>query len=107
MGRTFGDQNYFLFSGYEGLILLVIFTRHFLQAIFGQGSLLSCSLPGINLSWYNLNLLTNEDVTPPAHILEQVVERYGYSQREVADHLGMHFTSISRIIRERNGMLTK
>jgi len=37
----------------------------------------------------------------------QAVERYGYSQREVADHLGMHFTSISRIIRERNGMLTK
>jgi hypothetical protein len=28
------------------------------------------------------------------------VQRYGYTQREVADYLGMHFTSISRIIRE-------
>lgn len=27
------------------------------------------------------------------------VEEYGYTQREVADHIGMHFTSISRIVR--------
>ena len=37
--------------------------------------------------------------------LRGAVERYGYSQREVADHLGMHFSSISRIMRE--GMLIK
>jgi len=30
----------------------------------------------------------------------EAVDRYGYRQREVADHLGMHFTSISRILRE-------
>jgi REP element-mobilizing transposase RayT len=28
------------------------------------------------------------------------VEKYGYTQREIADYLGMHFTSISRIIRD-------
>jgi hypothetical protein len=32
---------------------------------------MSCPLPGINLSWYNLNLLTNEDVTPyPSQALD-------------------------------------
>ncbi len=29
------------------------------------------------------------------------VQEYGYSQREVADYLGMHFTSISRLMRRR------
>jgi putative transposase len=28
------------------------------------------------------------------------VERYGYSQREIAEHLGMHYTTISRIVNE-------
>ena len=31
----------------------------------------------------------------------EAVEGFGYSQREVADHLGMHFSSISRIIRQK------
>jgi plasmid maintenance system antidote protein VapI len=39
--------------------------------------------------------------------IEEAVERYGYAQREVADHLGMHFTSISRIMRERKRMPRK
>jgi hypothetical protein len=39
--------------------------------------------------------------------IEEAVERYGYTQREVADHLGMHFTSISRIMRERKRMPRK
>jgi len=54
-----------------------------------------------------LSKVENTNLTPKTCILEQVVERYGYSQREVADHLGMHFTSISRIMRERKRMLTK
>jgi putative transposase len=29
----------------------------------------------------------------------EAVEKYGYRQREVADHLGMYFTSVSRIMR--------
>jgi putative transposase len=33
--------------------------------------------------------------------IEEAVEKYGYTQREVADHLRMHFTSISRVMRER------
>ena len=32
--------------------------------------------------------------------IAKAVEEYGYSQREVADHLGMHFTSISRIMKK-------
>jgi putative transposase len=35
------------------------------------------------------------------------VEEYGYTQREVADHLGMHFTSVSRLMRGRGGMQRK
>jgi len=32
----------------------------------------------------------------------EAVEKYGYRQREVADHLGMYFTSISRILNTKN-----
>ena len=31
--------------------------------------------------------------------IAEAVERYGYRQREVADHLGLFFTSVSRIMR--------
>ena len=31
-----------------------------------------------------------------------VVERYGYSQREVAEYLGVHYSSVSRILRKGN-----
>jgi len=31
----------------------------------------------------------------------EAVEGFGYSQREVADHLGMHFSSVSRIMRQK------
>ena len=31
----------------------------------------------------------------------EAVEGFGYSQREVADHLGMHFPSISRMMRQK------
>ena len=39
--------------------------------------------------------------------IEEAVLEYGYSQREVADYLGMHFTSVSRILRSKNKMLKK
>ncbi len=35
------------------------------------------------------------------------VEEYGYRQREIADHLGMHFSSISRILRQVGKMTRK
>jgi putative transposase len=34
----------------------------------------------------------------------EAVEKYGYRQREVADHLGMYFTSVSRIMRREAGI---
>lgn len=37
----------------------------------------------------------------------EAVDRYGYAQREVAEYLRMHFTSISRIVREMEKMLKK
>jgi hypothetical protein len=30
--------------------------------------------------------------------ISEAVEKHGYRQREVADHLGLYFTSISRIL---------
>jgi excisionase family DNA binding protein len=30
------------------------------------------------------------------------VERYGYSQREVAEYLGVHYSSVSRMLRKGN-----
>lgn len=39
--------------------------------------------------------------------IEEAVERYGYSQREVGDFLGLHFTSVSRIMKERSRVLKK
>jgi len=34
-------------------------------------------------------------------VIHEAVERYGYTQRAVADHLGMHFTYVSRILSGR------
>jgi putative transposase len=33
--------------------------------------------------------------------IREAVERYGYTQRAVADHLGLHFTYVSRILSGR------
>ena len=37
----------------------------------------------------------------------EAVERYGYSQKQIADHLGLHFSSVSRIIRMKEIMSRK
>jgi len=39
--------------------------------------------------------------------IREAVLDHGYTQREVADHLGIHFTSVSRILRVRDKMLIK
>lgn len=33
--------------------------------------------------------------------IAEAVEQYGYTQREVADHLGLYFTSVSRLIKQQ------
>jgi hypothetical protein len=42
-----------------------------------------------------------QDIGKRNEKIQEAVQRYGYRQREVADYLDMHFTSISRILRER------
>ena len=37
----------------------------------------------------------------------EAVERYGYSQKQIADHLGLHFSSVSRIMRIKETMTRK
>ena len=39
--------------------------------------------------------------------ISEAVFEHGYTQREVADHLRIHFTSVSRILRTKDEMLTK
>lgn len=39
--------------------------------------------------------------------VEEAVERHGYTQRQLADFLGLHFTSVSRIMNQRNKMQKK
>ncbi len=34
--------------------------------------------------------------------IAEAVERWGYSQKEVADHLGLHYSTVSRLINEEN-----
>jgi hypothetical protein len=41
-----------------------------------------------------------QDIGKRNEKIQEAVQRYGYRQREVADYLDMHFTSISRILRE-------
>ncbi len=49
----------------------------------------------------------NRDMGRRNEKVVEAVEGYGYTQREVADFLGLHFTSISRIMNKRSKMLTK
>jgi REP-associated tyrosine transposase len=37
----------------------------------------------------------------------EAVSEHGYTQREVADHLRLHFTFVSRILRKKGEMLKK
>ena len=43
-----------------------------------------------------------KDITMRNKALIKAVENYGYRQREIADYLGMHFTSISRIVNTKS-----
>jgi REP-associated tyrosine transposase len=54
---------------------------------------------------FSQNIL--QDITKRNKKILEAVERHGYKQRDVADYLGMHFTSISRILRQSGVMLTK
>jgi hypothetical protein len=42
-----------------------------------------------------------QDIVKRDEKISKAVKRHGYPQRGVADYLEMHFTSISRILRER------
>jgi putative transposase len=60
--------------------------------------------PGLE-SLFTDNVL--HDILQRDEMIAEAVNGYGYRQREVADHLGMHFSSISRIMRNKMVMLRK
>ena len=37
---------------------------------------------------------------------KEAVERYGYSQKEVADYLGIHYSTVSRMVNKGIGVST-
>jgi len=39
--------------------------------------------------------------------IAEAVERWGYSEREVANHLRLHYSTVSRLINERNAKISK
>ncbi|MBA4395121.1 MAG: addiction module toxin RelE [Desulfobacca sp.] len=39
--------------------------------------------------------------------IHEAVEKYGYTQKQIADHLGLHFSSVSRILRRKDAMSRK
>jgi hypothetical protein len=41
------------------------------------------------------------DRTKRDRVIREAVEKFGYTQRAVADYLGFHFTYVSRILNER------
>ena len=41
-----------------------------------------------------------QDKTKRDKKITEAVEKYGYRQREIADYLGMYFTSVSRIMKQ-------
>ncbi len=47
-----------------------------------------------------------EDIVKRNEKILEAVDQHGYKQRDIAAYLGMHFTSVSRILRQA-GMLTK
>ena len=48
---------------------------------------------------FSKNIL--KDIGKRNRKISEAVRRHGYRQREVVDYLEMHFTSISRILREK------
>jgi REP element-mobilizing transposase RayT len=39
--------------------------------------------------------------------IREAIDRHGYTQREVADHLGMHYSTISRLVNEKRDGMSK
>jgi transposase len=39
--------------------------------------------------------------------IADAVTRWGYSEREVANHLGLHYSTVSRLINEGNAKISK
>jgi len=62
------------------------------------------SRPGLD-KLFPENLLRNRELRDKK--IREAVEDYGYTQREVADRLGLHFSSVSRIINRLEKMSRK
>jgi REP element-mobilizing transposase RayT len=44
--------------------------------------------------------MTKKDIIKRNEIIREAVQKHGYSQSEISSHLGLHYTTISRIINE-------
>ena len=88
------------------------FSQRFMDHIKGHEAIPEIPKPQRYLTRPSLEQLFSErvlkDLRKRNETVEEAVREYGYSQREVADHLDLHFTSIiSRILRGMAIMLKK
>lgn len=80
------------------------FTENFTEYIKGRGDIAEIpkSQRYINRpSLEEIFNITKEDKQNRNKRIIEAVERHGYSQKEISGYLGLHYTSISRIVNER------
>jgi hypothetical protein len=123
-GRKMAEAGYRRFVS-DGIGIGSIWNRVRAQTVFGEDDFVESlgdyvkgkkQIPEIAKSQRFMNKPPLGDIFTPdvlrnrqkrdRRIVEAVLE-HGYTQREIADHLGMHFTSVSRILRTKEKMLTK
>lgn len=80
------------------------FTENFTEYIKGRGDITEIpkSQRYVNRpSLEEIFNITKEDKQNRNKRIIEAVERHGYSQKEISGYLGLHYTSISRIVNER------
>lgn len=90
----------------KGQILLgeESFIKHFTEYLKGDKDLREIPKSQRFLARPSLDSLFEEAIVKTKqkrdHMIEEAVENYGYTQKEIADHLGLHYSTISRLMKQ-------
>lgn len=80
------------------------FTENFIEYIKGRGDITEIPKSQRYVNRPSLEEIfnrTRENKQNRNKRIVEAVERHGYSQKEISGYLGLHYTSISRIVNER------
>lgn len=84
------------------------FTDRFLQYLSGNEKIQEIPRSQRYIARPGLNKLFDEqtkvDKRARNRVIREAIEQYGYSQKEVADHIGLHYSAISQIIRRMDNL---